>query len=275
MSDLWVRDFLAEAESGHAGRTLELVEAVRKERWAAKEAAALGMVSLKASLEREASAAGRNRLLRQWLAKYRDQVVPAWSHLGFPSPPKSGVSAECSPPTTGFLCPSFIPASSKIPSSPSGVVVLDFDQTLSTRHVGVFEDVSRITDRAFGGSQRVEMLRDLLSTLSQSVLIAVVSRNSRHVISKVLQHLDLKRFFAENLIFGFEDFGDEIPKSWVIQNRILSPFHLPASRVVFVDDDPGNVEEVNGKIPGIVTVKCPRFGLGQEECAKISELVPR
>eukprot|EP00913_Durusdinium_trenchii_P023240 g21818.t1 len=71
-----VRDFIAAAESGHAGKTLELVEAVRKERWAVKEAATLGMASLKAGLDRESCAAGRNRVLRQWLAECKNQA--AW-----------------------------------------------------------------------------------------------------------------------------------------------------------------------------------------------------
>lgn len=277
MSDAWVRDFIAAAESGHAGRTLELVEAVRKERWAVKEAAHFGMAALKASLERETSA-GRNRVLRQWLAKFKDQVIPAWSQLGFPSPPKKAEDVDCA-----RLNPSYIPFKSTGPQplehqlSPAvntaAVVVFDFDQTLSTRHVGVFEDMARIGARAFGGPERVQMLRDLLSELSENATIAVVSRNSRYVINKVLQNLELSRFFTASLIFGFEDFGDEIPKSSVILKHILRALSLPASRGIFVDDDPSNVAEVQSTIPGIATLKSPRFGLGSQECRRILELL--
>eukprot|EP00438_Fugacium_kawagutii_P019072 Skav229486 [mRNA] locus=scaffold4918:163219:167424:- [translate_table: standard] len=138
MSDAWVRNFIAEAESGHAGRTLELVEAVRKERWAVKEAAAFGMATLKASLDRESSAAGRNRVLRQWLVKFKDQVIPAWFDLGFPSPPKIAADVETAQRTGDLLCPSYIPPGPecKAPPGPAGVVVFDFDQTLSTRQLG-------------------------------------------------------------------------------------------------------------------------------------------
>lgn len=276
MSDAWVRDFIAAAESGHAGRTLELVEAVRKERWAVKEAAHFGMAALKASLERE-TPAGRNRVLRQWLAKFKDQVIPAWSQLGFPSPPKNVEDVDCA---VQGLNPSYIPFKSagpqpiqhqSSPAVPAAVIVFDFDQTLSTRHVGVFEDMARIGERAFGGPERVQMLRDLLSELSESATIAVVSRNSRYVINKVLQNLELSRFFAASLIFGFEDFGDEIPKSSVILKHILPALSLPASRGIFVDDDPSNVAEVQSNIPGIATLKCPRFGLGSQECRRILE----
>lgn len=288
MSDeAWVRDFIAAAESGHAGKTLELVEAVRKERWAVKEAATLGMASLKAGLDRESCAAGRNRVLRQWLAECKNQVVAAWSQLGFPLPPKS-TNVECQSPRTDLLCPeAHVPPAGPVPdkSVPAGVIVFDFDQTLCVRHVGVFEELSRITDRAFGGPERVEMLRDLLSQLSKSHAITLVSRNSRHIIGKVLQQLDLGRFFVSNMIFGFEDFGahrsrppkspisggagDEVPKSAIILERILSPLGLSTSNAVFVDDDPGNVSEVRRKCPGISIVKSSRFGLGSQECKQI------
>eukprot|EP00435_Cladocopium_sp_Y103_P058027 s105_g20.t1 len=112
--------------------------------------------------------------------------------------------------------------------------------SLALTRISQKRDMARIGERAFGGPERVEMLRDLLSELSEGATIAVVSRNSRYVINKVLQNLELSRFFAPSLIFGFEDFGDEVPKSSVILKHILPVLSLPASSGVFVDDDPSN-----------------------------------
>ncbi|CAJ1341396.1 unnamed protein product [Effrenium voratum] len=183
--DAWAQAFIAEAESGHAGRTLQLVEAVRHERWTVEAAActeaALGMVPLKAALDKESSAAGRNRILRQWLGKCKSQVVDAWSSLGFPMPPPD-MRAE-GPVRTDLLCPTWqpighspaVPAPGQMCAPVSGgVAVLDFDQTLTTRHVGVFEDMARI-NRAFGGAERVELVRDFLARLSDMVTVTVVS----------------------------------------------------------------------------------------------------
>ncbi|CAJ1400109.1 unnamed protein product [Effrenium voratum] len=88
-------------------------------------------------------------------------------------------------------------------------------------------------------------------------------------VLKALQHLDLARFFHPKMIFGFEDFGDEVPKSSVILERILPTLGLDAGAAIFADDDPSNVREVQSNCPGIWVVKSPRSGMGGEEFTQI------
>eukprot|EP00961_Rhodomonas_salina_P083745 1125372-Rhodomonas_salina.2 len=65
------------------------------------------------------------------------------------------------------------------------VVVFDFDSTLASCEVGIFS-LKDATNLAFGGHDRVEMLRNLLESLHRrGIKLVIVSYNSKHVIEKV------------------------------------------------------------------------------------------
>lgn len=275
----WAANFLADAENGHASRTMQLVEAVRKEHWKAAGASflcQLGLPSLKASLDNESSAAGRNRFLRRWLATHSKQIVDSWRELGFPGAPSDSEPASVSQNDdihSGSRSRAGPGLSGRTGSQAShtGVAVFDFDQTLTTRHVGVFEDMASIEGRAFGGPERVAVLRDMLAGLrDRGAAVALVTRNSRHVVSKALGQVGLLRFVNPGSIFGFEDYGDDVPKSTVVAERVLAPFRLKVSQALFVDDDPSNITDLEERCPGIAVLKCPRTGLSEEEIRQVA-----
>merc|ERR1712224_303515 len=128
--------------------------------------------------------------------------------------------------------------------------------------MGVFEDMASIECRAFGGPERVEMLRLMLEGLRACrVGIAVVSRNSKHVIRKTLDHLGLLDHIARDMIYGFEDYGDDMPKSRVVRQWILPALNVPEDAVLFVDDDRANVLDVRENCPDAKVLRVADPGL--------------
>mmetsp|Transcript_95913 Transcript_95913/g.213409 ORF Transcript_95913/g.213409 Transcript_95913/m.213409 type:complete len:281 (+) Transcript_95913:69-911(+) len=252
----------------------------------------LELAELRLTLDREASAAGRNRLLRRWLTSRRDAVANNWVALAFPAPPPGSSvekvparrplpprlsdAAVCAAATPAAVPEQVLPRPPLVTDAPSiagctGVAVFDFDQTLTTRHVGVFEDLSQALERSFGGRARVEMLYAMLAQLrDRGCAVSVVTRNSRHVVSRALSEAGLMPLVTSALIFGFEDYEDEVVKSTVILGRVLPALDLPEEAMIFVDDDPTNIKDVAGRCPRATVLQAPRQGLGVDECAKVA-----
>eukprot|EP00854_Cymbomonas_tetramitiformis_P001282 gene1282-1867_t len=154
------------------------------------------------------------------------------------------------------------------------IVIFDFDKTLTTEEVGIFE-VSSAGDRVFGGLERVAMLASLLKHLASSgVLMFIVSRNSSHVVRKALQHVGWTSYFVR--VFGFEDassfehgvamFGVPL-KSGLIRLEILEAYGVEPARALFVDDDSKNIQDVEGI--GCKTRWVKGFGLNAEDDEQI------
>ena len=84
MEEAWIRDFIAQAEAGHASLTMQLISAclLQQEQGGHQQAAAAG-VDFHSHLQLGAlctrlglgSTVARNRTLRQWLGDHREQVV--------------------------------------------------------------------------------------------------------------------------------------------------------------------------------------------------------
>jgi len=255
--EAWIRAYIAEALDGHSSRTMQMVAAVRSARQAAP---GLQLEQLQASLERESTPAGRNRLLRRWLADNTDAVVASWRSLGLPSPPDAG--PEPSGPGGG-------PAGGGRGRF-AGVAVFDFDQTLTVRHLGVFEDLGQVRERSFGGAARLGMLTDMLGQLqARGVAITLVTRNSSHTVQQALKRADLWPFVTDGLVFGFEDYDNEVPKSHVVREQILRALGLRDAAAIFVDDDPSNIVDMQENCPNARVLRCPRQGLGEAECRDI------
>lgn len=305
----WVHRFLSEVEAGHSAKTLQLVAAVcgkHRDGHGSPRAAAgspLDLVQLRSTLEREGSAAARNRIFRRWLAEHRDDVVASWLAIGFPAPPSSQAQqadkpgprvpslhlrpgslptpldltpASTSPPlqplqqTGKAICKQQQPGANRRATGITGVAVFDFDQTLTCRHVGVFEDLEQVLQRSFGGPGRMEVLHHMFDRLRAChVAILVVTRNSAHVVKQALGRVGIMPYVNDSFIFGFEDYGDNVPKSRVIREKILEVFGLRASALLFVDDDPSNIADVDKECPGCKTIQPPRHGLQQEHCDQI------
>jgi len=307
--EAWIHRFLSEVEAGHSAKTLQLVAAVcckggdghGPPRTGA--ASALGLEQLRSTLESEGSAAARNRIFRRWLAEHRDDVVASWLALGFPAPPpcqgqrasKLGprvhsldlrpdplpsltdlAPAAAAPVQQSLqragaeICNQQRPKGSRLVGDIAGVAVFDFDQTLTCRHVGVFEDLGQVLQRSFGGPDRMEFLRHMFDRLRTCrITIVVVTRNSAHVVKQAMGRVGLLPYVQDGFIFGFEHYGDSIPKSRVIREKVLEALGLPAAALMFADDDPSNITDVNKECPGCTTIHPPRQGLQQEHCDQI------
>jgi hypothetical protein len=227
---IWIEAFIEAVIGGHSGKTQQLVTALQGSK---SQAIPAGLL---ADLE-TGNAVARNRVLRRWLEKNKKQAADDWISYGFPKP------------TAAY----------------SAAVVLDFDQDLRDAETGLVHLVDA-EKRVFGGSERAGPLWRLLSGQLDELLeeirhqpgmaLAVVSRNSRHIIEKALamerfsQHACgkqgpcLLRHFTPGLIFGFEDFNDDTPKSQVIREKIMLPQELGCGDVFFVDDMMMNISDV-------------------------------
>jgi len=157
----------------------------------------------------------------------------------------------------------------------AGVAVFDFDETLTTRHLGAFEDLQTVESRTFGGPRRVAMLREMLeSIIARDGAVALVTRNSRHVAKKALQKVGLFEGFFNvkgkpELVFGFEDDDFSTPKSSIIRERVLPALRLNSNQLLFADDDPANIKDVSEQFPEASMVKVPRKGLTIKDSQQI------
>eukprot|EP00747_Dinoflagellata_sp_TGD_P064507 gnl/TRDRNA2_/TRDRNA2_153935_c0_seq1.p1 gnl/TRDRNA2_/TRDRNA2_153935_c0~~gnl/TRDRNA2_/TRDRNA2_153935_c0_seq1.p1 ORF type:complete len:364 (-),score=66.33 gnl/TRDRNA2_/TRDRNA2_153935_c0_seq1:103-1194(-) len=297
----YVRDFIANVENGHGGMTAALVNAVRqcsddrstlsKGPCASRQAAPIDMHQLRVDLDREPSAAGRNRILRTWLARHKDEVVTFWGVLDFPLPPGTADGPSQSSPCGSSPNEKVSPAAAAAFAARSrtnlakamfntdivrrafGVAIFDFDQTLTIRHVSIFEvieDTQKLTDRIFGGDERLQMIRDLFEKLhSMNIAVTIVSRNARYMIFKVLNALQLASHITDRLVFGNEDYGDEVPKSTVIRERLLTALELPESLAIFIDDDSANIRDVRVHLPGMSLIPVRQRGMVEEDCRAV------
>lgn len=148
---------------------------------------------------------------------------------------------------------------------PKCLVVFDFDQTLVPghvfrQHVG---DRRVIVDRVWGGAQRVKTTKDTFSAIEGAECkVVVLTRNSRQIVTEALTYAGLKVF----RVIGYEDYdwSGESPKSGAIA-KLLEPWGLAQSHVLFADDDVKNIENVRDNLPEVKLVQ-PTDGLTSEEC---------
>ena len=274
----WAAEFAAAVDAGHASRTMELTRAltVRSDGGSGGDdaGAMVGLEELRGRLAGEARPVARNRMVREWLSAHREAVLTHWAALGLPAPPP-----QASPAAAG--------GAGVAGARTRGLVVFDFDLTLAAKNVGIF-DLEDCEDRCFGGAARVAMLRSMLEQLAAAgVEMAVLTFNSSHTVRKSLgpppgcNLLALLRGAKTNAqtVVGCEDEECEgahgYKKSAAIARRWLGS--LPPERVLFVDDDRKNIEDVERGCPGVATrrVADPRGGMGAEDCEAVLEWLAR
>lgn len=127
--------------------------------------------------------------------------------------------------------------------APRAVAIFDFDCTLAADEVSFIER-ERMRDRAFGGEQRIAMLAEMLQEVSElGVLLAICSLNSRDTIQTALQTVGLLSYFR--VIADRSDWErNGRKKSQVISRVILPQCGGAAGSMLFVDDDPANIKDV-------------------------------
>ena len=275
-AEQWKREFVSEVGEGHASKTMQLVKAILALPADSSIIIELGLQSLRAELsDHRCTPPQRNRALRDWLQQSAnrqqarwDELTSRWDELGFPSPP---------PP----------------PPSPSCCVIFDFDGTLATCDVG-WQHMEDPASRAFGGWERVALLRHMLERLAAlGAQVSILSFNSSHTIRKTLDKLDLLSLIRgehagrtdQDCVIGCEDYNrhtatskraaavagkGEISKSTEINSRWMvttteeslpsdsvlssssqnSGQRVASDRILFVDDDPNNIEDVRTNCVG-------------------------
>jgi len=106
-------------------------------------------------------------------------------------------------------------------------------------------------------------LFDHLTSIAE-LSLAIVSFNSEKVILEALDSVGLASYFPRSLIFGWET-TDWEPKSYTINHRIIASSRKHSERrfdkntVIFLDDDPANVRDVNSAC-SITVIHVPRGG---------------
>lgn len=264
----WAQEFIAAAEDGHAGKTMQIVRALtirstEDDEVPPEVAEAADLDTLLGSLAGEGSPVGRNRLVREWLAVHRATILVHWAELGLPVPPMNAPEPEAQQAIPSDLR-SEAPGLAIGGGDPGrcggvigvarsrGLVVFDFDLTLAAKNVGIF-DLEDCVNRSFGGAKRVAMLQTMLQRLSDSGLeMVVLTFNSSHTVRKALGPrpgcglLALLRGNKTNAetIIGCEDYTDEerskhgraemCVKSAVISSRWIKSGLMQASHILFV-----------------------------------------
>jgi len=136
-------------------------------------------------------------------------------------------------------------------------VITDLDDTLWAGIVGD-DGVDQITWDLYHHTQEHGLYQQLLSTLSEEgVLVAVVSKNEPAVVDAAFARDDL--LIRRERIFPFEiGWGS---KANAVA-RVLAQWNVSAEHVVFVDDNPTELEEVRSAHP---TLQCVRFPHGDPQ----------
>lgn len=156
------------------------------------------------------------------------------------------------------------------------LLVLDFDGTLTTSTFQPRTNRAGITARLpassgnvelfsgltkeehyslYGGREVVEKMRKLFSKLRKvGVQMRILSYGKKEAIVKSLEAVRLIKYFtSENdgatpgdLVYGVDvpplNEGEEMNK-WVVVQEWMETYKLEADQVVFVDDDPSNIDD--------------------------------
>ena len=135
----------------------------------------------------------------------------------------------------------------------TGMVVYDFDETIASIHIfhtthGA-SDVSEYDDQFFvdaiGGKERIAQLQGHFDRLKLSGIdLLIISHGWAAVIRESLERVWLGDFFGKDSIFGNDSelmVENRSEKGLVIREQMRLR-HQSFDRVIFVDDDRGNVD---------------------------------
>ena len=140
---------------------------------------------------------------------------------------------------------------------PKKGLITDLDETLWAGAAGEV-GADAVSWELDSHSQRHGLYQQLLGSLaSAGVLIAAASRNDPAVVAEALRRPDL--LLADDAVFPIEASWD--PKSGAVR-RILDTWNVAADAVVFVDDDPLELDEVAA---GVGAITCLRFPDSDDE----------
>jgi FkbH-like protein len=132
------------------------------------------------------------------------------------------------------------------PPEPLRGLITDLDNTLWKGLVGE-DGVDGICWDLDGKAQHHALYQRLLAALAESgVLLAVASRNDPDVVEKALNRNDL--LIKPSSLFPVETCWDSKVESI---KRILSTWNIGAEHVLYVDDDPREIDRIHKAFPAI------------------------
>jgi FkbH-like protein len=138
------------------------------------------------------------------------------------------------------------------PAAPLKGIITDLDDTFWRGLVGEV-GTDAVTWDLDSRSQMHGLYQQMLAALADAgVLVAIASKNDPAVVSRALARADLR--IKPDLIYPIEVSWN--PKSAAV-GRILETWNIGADAVVFVDDSPIELAEVERTFPGIRTMRFP------------------
>lgn len=246
----------------HAGKTAELVNIVMNS-WTSKDRVLKDQQgALSAKLWGTHGPAGRNRILREWMAGREKQILKHWNALGFPTSASPGAAAG--------------PAR---PADPAVLVVFDFDQTLAAAHVG-HHHLADPVRLVFGGQERLQILVRMMQAILSvpGTAIGILTFNSSDLVRTILQSVGILHTLirADRVIGNIDYLSKNLDmhprKSGEINSRWLGGGcgAAPPRQLLFVDDDYANILDVSENCPrnivSALEVENPATGIMQREC---------
>ena len=162
------------------------------------------------------------------------------------------------------------------------ICVFDFDKTLAIKHVGQFDVSSTAEERCFGGADRVRALTEMFEAIqSAGAEIHICTRNSIHVVQKSLgprcqqgwgpNQGGIGLLSSVKSIVGLENMSWDMPKSRAIHGQIAQG--TANNRILFVDDDANNTNEVQTNIPGCTVLHVKGKGMTLEDMTFVKNWV--
>jgi FkbH-like protein len=140
---------------------------------------------------------------------------------------------------------------------PKKGIITDLDNTLWKGILGE-DGVHGVSWDLDHGSQAYAFYQRFLGALaSEGVIVGVASKNERSLVEEAFQRTDLA--LSPNAIFPVESHWE--PKSTSV-TRILSTWNVGPEAVVFVDDSPFELAEVQAAFPQMT---CIQFPAGDDE----------
>lgn len=247
----------------HAGKTAELVNIVMNSWTSTDRVLRDQQGALSAKLWGTHGPAGRNRILREWMAGREKQILKHWKALGFPTAASLGAGA----------------AGPARPADPAVLVVFDFDQTLAAAHVG-HHHLADPVRLVFGGPERLQMLVGMMQAILSvpGTAIGILTFNSSDLVRTALQSVGILHTLirADRVIGNIDYLSEKLDlhsrKSAEINSRWLGGGcgAAPPRQLLFVDDDYANILDVSENCPrnivSALEVENPATGIMQREC---------
>lgn len=257
------QDTIQKILQGQSALTLQLVEQVRDSQSNSAEIQ---------ELQQQFSArnpVGRVRALREWVETHVNDPA-ALAALAAASRASSNRDRSPSPGRAEVCRDNMAPK--KVGTH--GLLVLDFDSTLTVKETIGPDDCKEAIDKAFGGSLRVALLQHLLSKCrSHCIEVAIISNTPKAFIQQAMGRrpgCELLPLVNQKFVFGSEDLQGNVPKSAII-SRLLSHLQLPPTKLMFVDDEGCNLADVQSACAGAAVLPSPQDGLGRSQCEALCQ----